>query len=202
MNRRRLTFFALLATVIGLPLLAWWLFFGQKESPYPFKLSDRIAWLEVEDREDGRIVVFTNDDGSEIHYSAEDFLDEVAEAKGDGSTKPPILVRKTLNITSYTGIFWVSIGFLGQALFTGRMLIQWITSERQKKSVVPVSFWWLSLAGATMNTIYFIWRVDAVGILGQSTGWFVYLRNLWLIYSPGEDPDETEKKESSNDSSS
>ena len=74
------------------------------------------------------------------------------------------------------------IGLLGQALFTGRMLVQWMVSERKGRSTVPVAFWWLSLMGASMLLAYFIWRKDIVGILGQSLGWFIYLRNLSLIY--------------------
>jgi len=94
-----------------------------------------------------------------------------------------------LNITSPIGIAWVALGLLGQVLFTGRMLVQWLASERKRRSVVPTAFWWMSLGGATMLIIYFIWRKDIVGILGQATGWLIYVRNLRLIYrSP---PDET-----------
>lgn len=93
-----------------------------------------------------------------------------------------------LNITSAVGIAWVGLGFLGQLLFSGRMLIQWLASERKRRSVVPVAFWWMSLGGATMLMIYFVWRKDIVGVLGQATGWMIYLRNLRLIYRS--DPDE------------
>jgi lipid-A-disaccharide synthase-like uncharacterized protein len=85
------------------------------------------------------------------------------------------------NITSPIGIIWVSLGILGQLLFTGRMLIQWFASEKSGKSVVPVAFWWMSLIGATMLLVYFIWRRDIVGIMGQATGWVIYIRNLVLI---------------------
>jgi len=85
------------------------------------------------------------------------------------------------NITSPAGVAWVVIGLGGQILFTGRMLVQWLVSEKSGKSVVPVSFWWMSLIGATMLLVYFIWRRDIVGILGQATGWFIYIRNLVLI---------------------
>jgi len=87
-----------------------------------------------------------------------------------------------LNITSWGGILWVALGLLGQVLFTGRMVVQWLVSEKRKRSVVPVAFWWMSLAGASMLLVYFVWRKDIVGVLGQSTGWFIYVRNLWLIY--------------------
>lgn len=87
-----------------------------------------------------------------------------------------------LNITSPVGVAWVGLGLLGQVLFTGRMLVQWITSERRRRSVVPVAFWWMSLSGATLLVVYFVWRKDIVGVLGQATGWIIYLRNLRLIY--------------------
>lgn len=89
------------------------------------------------------------------------------------------------NITSPVGIAWVGLGFLGQILFSGRMLVQWLASERSRRSVVPVAFWWMSLAGATMLLVYFVWRKDIVGVLGQATGWLIYLRNLRLIYRAG-----------------
>ncbi len=85
------------------------------------------------------------------------------------------------NITSAAGVAWVALGLGGQLLFTGRMLVQWLSSEREKRSVVPESFWWMSLIGATMLLVYFIWRRDIVGILGQATGWIIYIRNLVLI---------------------
>lgn len=86
-----------------------------------------------------------------------------------------------LNISSPIGIAWVALGLLGQVLFTGRMLVQWLASERSRRSVVPVAFWWMSLGGASMLLVYFIWRRDIVGVLGQSAGWIVYMRNLVLI---------------------
>jgi lipid-A-disaccharide synthase-like uncharacterized protein len=89
-----------------------------------------------------------------------------------------------MNISSPIGILWVGIGLCGQIAFTGRMLVQWLVSEKKKKSVVPVVFWWMSLLGASMLLAYFIWRKDIIGVLGQGTGWIIYLRNLWLIYDP------------------
>jgi lipid-A-disaccharide synthase-like uncharacterized protein len=89
---------------------------------------------------------------------------------------------KLLNITSHAGIAWVALGLLGQLLFTGRMVLQWLVSERSRRSVVPVAFWWMSVGGASMLLAYFIWRRDVVGVLGQAAGWVIYLRNLRLIY--------------------
>ncbi|MDX2079990.1 MAG: lipid-A-disaccharide synthase N-terminal domain-containing protein [Terrimicrobiaceae bacterium] len=89
------------------------------------------------------------------------------------------------NVTSPAGLAWVALGLGGQLLFTGRMLVQWLTSERERRSVIPVAFWWMSLIGATMLLVYFIWRRDIVGVLGQATGWIIYIRNLMLIRSSG-----------------
>ena len=77
---------------------------------------------------------------------------------------------------------WIVVGLMGQVMFSLRFLIQWIASERQKKSVVPVSFWILSIAGSLILLIYAIQRRDPVFIIGQSTGSVIYLRNLMLIY--------------------
>ncbi|MEL6584833.1 MAG: lipid-A-disaccharide synthase N-terminal domain-containing protein [Pseudomonadota bacterium] len=77
---------------------------------------------------------------------------------------------------------WLAIFGLGaQAIFMSRFLVQWISSERAKKSVMPVAFWWLSITGAAMLLTYGILRQDIVIILGQSFGFLVYARNLWFI---------------------
>jgi len=77
--------------------------------------------------------------------------------------------------------FWLTVGFLGQAFFSARFLVQWIASERKKESVIPVSFWFFSIGGGLTLLIYAIHRLDPVFILGQGAGLFVYLRNLYLI---------------------
>ncbi|MBU0996163.1 MAG: lipid-A-disaccharide synthase N-terminal domain-containing protein [Proteobacteria bacterium] len=76
---------------------------------------------------------------------------------------------------------WIGVGFLGQALFTGRFLVQWLQSERKGKSVIPMAFWYFSIGGGLTLLAYAIWRKDPVFILGQATGLFIYLRNLHLI---------------------
>lgn len=90
-------------------------------------------------------------------------------------------LESIFNITSPIGFAWVTLGLLGQLVFTARMLVQWVASERSGRSVIPVAFWWLSLGGAVMLVVYFVWRRDIVGVLGQATGLFVYARNLVLI---------------------
>ncbi len=92
------------------------------------------------------------------------------------------------NITKPWGVAWVAVGFLGQALFTVRMLLQWWASERARRSVIPVAFWWGSLFGGLLLFVYFCWRKDIVGIVGQSTGLFVYARNLILIHRRAASP--------------
>jgi lipid-A-disaccharide synthase-like uncharacterized protein len=77
---------------------------------------------------------------------------------------------------------WLIVGFLGQALFSLRFIVQWIKSERMKRSVVPLAFWYFSLAGGVTLFAYAVHRMDPVFILGQGSGIFIYLRNLWLIY--------------------
>jgi lipid-A-disaccharide synthase-like uncharacterized protein len=77
---------------------------------------------------------------------------------------------------------WLSIGLLGQALFSARFLVQWIASERRKQSIVPRAFWYFSVGGGLTMLAYAIYRRDPVFILGQGAGLVVYARNLWLIF--------------------
>ncbi len=76
---------------------------------------------------------------------------------------------------------WLLIGFAGQALFSARFIIQYVKSEKQKKSVVPVSFWYFSLAGGLVLSAYAIHKMDPVFIVGQGVGLFIYFRNLHFI---------------------
>ena len=77
--------------------------------------------------------------------------------------------------------WWVILGFLAQGLFTMRFLVQWIASERAGRSVIPLAFWWFSIAGGLLLLVYALYRKDAVFILGQVFGVFVYLRNLYFV---------------------
>jgi lipid-A-disaccharide synthase-like uncharacterized protein len=88
---------------------------------------------------------------------------------------------RVFKVTSWPNLAWVGLGLAGQAAFSGRMLLQWIASEKSRKSVVPAAFWWLSLFGAVALLAYFIWRQDAVGVLGQAPGLVIYARNLRLL---------------------
>lgn len=89
---------------------------------------------------------------------------------------------RLLNITSWVNLVWIAVGLGGQLAFTGRMVLQWIVSEKRRQSVITESFWWFSLIGAVALFSYFVWRQDPVGVLGQSTGLVIYARNLRLIH--------------------
>lgn len=85
------------------------------------------------------------------------------------------------DIHSTYDFLWVTIGIVAQLMFSARFIIQWLTSEREGRSVIPVAFWWFSLAGAVLLLAYGFHRREPVIILGQSTGFVIYLRNIWLI---------------------
>jgi lipid-A-disaccharide synthase-like uncharacterized protein len=76
---------------------------------------------------------------------------------------------------------WLIIGFLGQALFSARFIVQWIKSEREKKSVFPIAFWYFSIGGGVTLLIYAVYRQDPVFIVGQLSGLFIYFRNLYFV---------------------
>jgi lipid-A-disaccharide synthase-like uncharacterized protein len=76
---------------------------------------------------------------------------------------------------------WVLFGFAGQVVFALRFIVQWIVSERKKESIVPLSFWYFSIAGGVILLIYAIYKKDPVFMLGQASGLVVYARNLMLI---------------------
>ena len=91
---------------------------------------------------------------------------------------------------------WVLIGLGGQACFAARFLLQWLVSEKRGQSVIPIGFWYLSLAGASVLLVYAVYRADPVFVLGQSFGFLVYVRNLVLLRrergggGPGGTPDQ------------
>ena len=76
---------------------------------------------------------------------------------------------------------WIAIGLFGQFFFFSRFLVQWIVSEKEKRSVIPTAFWYFSLFRGIILLLYALHRRDPVFTLGQSVGLFVYFRNLWLI---------------------
>jgi lipid-A-disaccharide synthase-like uncharacterized protein len=84
-------------------------------------------------------------------------------------------------MTTVSARVWIVVGFIGQASFFMRFLVQWIASERAKRSVVPTSFWYFSILGGAILLLYAVWRRDPVFIAGQALGLFIYTRNLVLL---------------------
>ncbi|MCC7051809.1 MAG: lipid-A-disaccharide synthase N-terminal domain-containing protein [Gemmatimonadaceae bacterium] len=82
---------------------------------------------------------------------------------------------------------WLAVGFLGQSLFSARFIVQWLVSEKRRKSVTPVAFWYFSLAGGIILLAYAVHKRDTVFMVGQATGLLVYARNLMLILRPRSD---------------
>lgn len=76
--------------------------------------------------------------------------------------------------------FMLTWGTAGQAVFVFRFVYQWYYSEKEKRSVLPAGFWWISIIGALMIISYGIYRLDPVLILGQAFGFVIYGRNLLL----------------------
>lgn len=77
---------------------------------------------------------------------------------------------------------WLVIGLLGQALFASRFIVQWFKSEMEGRSIIPVAFWYCSLAGGVVSLAYAIHIESAPFIIGQGSGLVVYSRNLYLIF--------------------
>jgi lipid-A-disaccharide synthase-like uncharacterized protein len=96
--------------------------------------------------------------------------------------EPENWLFRLFNISGFGSLVWIGIGLVGQIAFFLRMFVQWIASERRRESVVPEAFWWLSLGGGAALFVYFVWRKDLIGALGQTTGVVVYARNLRLIH--------------------
>lgn len=88
-----------------------------------------------------------------------------------------------LQVESWLEFWWIVFGLGGQLMFTARFLVQWIASERAGRSLVPLAFWYFSIAGGIILFAYAVYRKDPVFIVGQSLGLLIYSRNLWLISS-------------------
>jgi lipid-A-disaccharide synthase-like uncharacterized protein len=184
---RRRTYTLLLALVLtSVPMmwLGWRWTTSDDEHPLDHSVTVKVQVNGAKDRAN----LVRNDDGSYSYIlwkSANDSErltpDQLAGRIFDQQQGAGFLAT-VFNISSPIGLIWIGVGLLGQVLFTGRMVVQWLASEKNRKSIVPPMFWWMSLAGAMMLLSYFIWRRDVIGVLGQSFGVFIYIRNLHLIY--------------------
>lgn len=86
----------------------------------------------------------------------------------------------TFSVPQISDGVWLAFGMAGQAVFSVRWITQWLISEKKRRSVVPVNFWYLSLIGGVMVLIYGIHRADPVIVIGQFSV-FVYARNIFLL---------------------
>jgi len=77
--------------------------------------------------------------------------------------------------------FWLALGLSAQTLFTLRFVVQWFASERAGKSVIPFSFWILSIGGGALLFLYALVRADLVYIIGQGSGLLIYFRNVSFV---------------------
>jgi lipid-A-disaccharide synthase-like uncharacterized protein len=93
-----------------------------------------------------------------------------------------LLAHWYLNAVHNPDLFWVAIGFAGQALFGMRFLIQWLSSERKGHSVIPVAFWYFSIVGGAVSLVYALHLRAWPIVLGQGMPLLIYARNLWMIY--------------------
>jgi lipid-A-disaccharide synthase-like uncharacterized protein len=78
--------------------------------------------------------------------------------------------------------FWIVFGFLGQAMFTMRFVVQWVASEKRKESVIPIAFWYFSLGGGLILLAYAMRQMDPVFIAAYLLNPVIYFRNIYLIY--------------------
>lgn len=86
-------------------------------------------------------------------------------------------------VTWFTSITLMKIvGLAGQVVFGSRFFVQWLASERMKRSVIPVAFWYLSLIGAVLTFVYAIYIEEPVFIISQAGGLIIYSRNLYFVY--------------------
>ena len=83
----------------------------------------------------------------------------------------------------FLGIYWSVwkvVGWLGNAIFSSRFIVQWYVTEKKKRVVVPQALWWLSLAGSLIFLCYSIHQRDSVFIFAYAFTWFPYIRNLMI----------------------
>ncbi len=175
--------------MILLILLGMWLVLQPALARGSADLNVRIGAMEISltrDQVDGvaGYQIISPSSMADHEFIEADQLDTFLSTQIEVWNARPAWARRLLgflNITSWGTFAWVAVGLIGQAAFFGRMFVQWVVSERSRVSTVPVIFWWFSLIGGSLLFIYFVWRRDVVGVLGQSTGIVIYARNLKLI---------------------
>lgn len=172
--------------MIALILVGMWMVLQPTLSRESFDYELRIGAIELraERTDAGYQFVEPESLRAKGSLTADAFLAEIDAQRAAWESRPAFeqTMLGFFNISSWGNFAWVAVGLGGQIAFFGRMMIQWVTSEKKRESVVPELFWWLSLIGGICLFTYFVWRVDFVGVLGQSTGVVIYARNLRLIH--------------------
>jgi lipid-A-disaccharide synthase-like uncharacterized protein len=166
------------AFMVILAAVTVWLFRSHSPSPdavaVGIKLPDASSQVYLQRQSDGSLVYLIRNWNGNVQRVSTDQMSQRLYDLGQSSWS-------SLGLSSPVVLFWLTVGFVGQLLFTGRFVVQYIASERKKKSVVPPVFWWFSLIGSLILLSYFLWRRDPIGLLGQAFGSFIYLRNiLWI----------------------
>jgi lipid-A-disaccharide synthase-like uncharacterized protein len=174
----------LLATSLPLTWVAWRWFAPESTDasarfvPVRFQIDGNRQHIDLLQNDDGtHSFIIDRGEPSQRILSPDELAQRIFQHERSRSW-----IEQLFNISGPIGFIWVGIGLLGQLLFTGRMVVQWLATEKTRRSVVPPAFWWMSLIGAMMLLTYFIWRRDIVGVLGQSFGLLVYVRNLYFIH--------------------
>jgi lipid-A-disaccharide synthase-like uncharacterized protein len=115
--------------------------------------------------------------------------DPPAQARPAGDGDPLMLIQFGEALSAYLQEvfiakfdFWLVFGLAAQLIFAARFLVQWISSERAGKSVIPFAFWFLSVGGGLMTLLYGLVKREPVIIVGQGLATFIYLRNIMLIF--------------------
>lgn len=172
--------------MIALIAVGMWLVLQPALSREDYDLEVRVGakQFQIQQHDDGYLFVSPSQLERQGVVSAAEKDRILSEQITDWNARPSWerALMGFFNISSWVNFGWVAIGLVGQAAFFGRMFVQWIVSEKSQQSQVPEIFWWFSLVGAVFLFTYFVWRVDVVGVLGQSTGLVIYARNLRLIY--------------------
>src|SRR5947209_4995480 len=148
-------------------LLAIWVVHAMKASPakrpnsveVSIQLPDAKEKATLAPGDDGRYrYTILQTDGQTVELTPDELAARLHREQASRTW-----IQKVLNVNNPFGYLWVGLGLFGQVLFTGRMVVQWLVSEKAKKSTVPPIFWWMSLVGSTMLMAYFLWRRDPVG---------------------------------------
>lgn len=123
-------------------------------------------------------------------------LDAISQAIGSGALSVGQVLLIVLpflpeTLATNPATIMLFVGFSGQGLFATRFIVQWVRSEQESRSIIPVAFWYFSIGGGVVLLFYALWRKDPVIICGQGIGLLIYARNLYFILRPKPRADST-----------